>query len=578
MTFTSPAYLWILAALAPLIAIYFLKIRPRRMPVNAFFLWQQIFDQKKASSLFQRLRDLLSLLLLALVIGALALAAAGPTFEKEDKRDLLIVLDVSPSMKGKQSGQETIRLAKNRTREMIEALNGTRRAALAVASGDLRFLCHLSAAPKDLLDALAKVEVSDLPATNAAVRALNAFVENPGKGHRVLLLTDGNGGWDGLDPKVEVIRLAQKTSNAGIVAADLAWAESGGDEARFFYRIASTFPEQKSAELELRHEDGGGLMRLVPVTLKVGQEASGTLDVEKAKPGRWRAVLRIDDALATDNEVAMGLADRRPVSVRLETKDAYFFERSVDAFAKTGGQLVRVDRGGELVISQGTVADDARVLVFAPSGTSPFWKSVGDEIEVLAAENKAVDHPLTRVIDLEAIRFEGARKVEPADGSLVLAASDAGQPLIWKSQVAGRSAVVVNLDPSRGDLFLAPWFPAIIHGAALHLAERESSMLSTYPTGSRVEAAGHFKTPDGKDFENETRIGRRGFYQLERAGVSVPFGGGLMDRAESLLDGSGPKGNAQAVASGYPLAFWLIVLAVLVLTGESLLYHRRKAG
>jgi hypothetical protein len=565
MTFTSPAFLWIFAAIAPLIAIYFLKVRPRRMPVNAFFLWNQIFEERKASSLFQRLRDLLSLLLLILTIGALAFAAAGPVFEKEDKRDLLIVLDVSPSMKAKSGNQETIKLSKERAREMVQALNGTRRAALASVSDELRFLCHLSAAPKDLLDALAKVGVSDAPVANPAIRALNALAGKSEKNHRVLLLTDGNGGWNGLDPKIEVVRLGGKTSNAGIVAADLAWAESGGNLARFYYGIASTFPVETHAELELRHEDGGGLMRLVPVILKPGEETSATLDVEDARAGKWTAVLRINDALAADNEVAMGLADRRAVTVRLDTKDTYFFERSVDAFDKTGGILSRVESGGELAISQGTVPNDERLLIFAPTGTSPFWKSVGDEIDVLAVENKAPDHPLVKSLDLEAIRFEGARKVEPIDGSLILAASETGQPLMWKSQVDGRAAVVVNLDPARGDFFLSPWFPALVHSAALHLAEREEKLLATYPTGSRVEAADQY-------------VGKRGFYSVKQAGVSIPFGGALMDRAETLLDGNGPKGSAQPVVTGYPMAVWLTVLAVVVLVAESLLYHRRKAG
>jgi hypothetical protein len=578
MSFTSPAWLWMLTAIVPLVAIYFLKIRPRRLPVNAYFLWQQIFDQKKTSSLFQRLRDLLSLLLLALAIAVLAFAAAGPKFEKEDKRDLLIVIDVSPSMKAKAGDKETFRLAKDRTKEIVQALNGTRRAALASVSGDLKFLCHLSAAPKDLLDSLARMEVSDVPVSESAIRAVNAFGEKSGKSHRVLLLTDGNGGWSGLDPKVEVIRLGGKAGNAGIVAADLAWSESGGDKARFFYRIASTFPEERQAELELRHEDGGGLMRLVPVTLKPNGDASATLDVEDAGPGRWSAVLKINDALAADNEIAMGLADRRAVSVRLDTKDRYFFERGVDAFERTGGLLKRVDQGGELAISQGAAPDDANVLVFAPSGASPFWKSIGDEVEVQAAENKAKDHPLVRALDLDAIRFEGARKIEPAEGSLVLAVSDGGQPLIWKSQAAGRTAVVVNLDPTRGEFFLSPWFPAMVHGAALHLADREAAMLAAYPTGTKVTAAGEFKSPAGGNSDGSAAVDRRGFYQVTHKGVAVPFGGALMDRAETLLDGNGPQASAQPVAAGYPLAMWLIALAAAVLVMESILYHRRKAG
>ncbi len=578
MSFTSPAFLWILAALVPLVAIYFLKIRPRRMPVNAFFLWNRIFEERRASSLFQRLRDLISLLLLAAVVAALAIAAAGPRFESDDKRDLLIVIDVSPSMRAKAANKEVIQVAKTRAREIIRALNGTRRAALATSSGELRFLCHLSAAPKDLLDALARVEVSDVPVSSTAIRALNAFSAGSGSGHRVLLLTDGHGGWEGLSPGIEVVRLGGTAPNAGIVAADLTWAESGGNKARFFYRIVSTFPKEAHGELELRNDAGGGLARLVPVVLRPGEEASATLDVENAAAGRWSAILKIDDALAADNHVSLGLAERHPIRIRLNTRDAYFFGRCVDAFAQTGGLLSRVEAGGEMAIAQGMAPADERLLIFAPQGDSPFWKSIGEPVEILAVESKVGVHPLVRSLDLEAMRFEGARKIEPAEGSLILANSESGVPLMWKAQAGGRCAVIVNLDPALGDFFLSPWFPALVHGAALHLAEREQPMLAVYPTGTRLAMPGAFSDPAGKSASDGLRVERRGIYQFERAGMITQFGGALLEPAETRLDGIGPPANAQAVAQGLPAAFWLIVAAILILVAESLLYHRRKAG
>ncbi len=566
------------AALVPLVAIYFLKIRPRRMPVNAFFLWNQIFEERRASSLFQRLRDLISLLLLALVIAALALATAGPRFSGDDKRDLLVVIDVSPSMRAKVAGKECIQLAKNRAREIIQALNGTRRAALATTSGELRFLCHLSSAPKDLLDSLVQVRISDEPVTSTAIRALNAFAAKSGSNHRVLLLTDGNGGWEGLAPGIEVVRLGDKAPNAGIVAADITWAQSGGRAAKFYYRIVSTYPKETYAELELRSEDGGGLARLVPVVLRPGEDASATLDVEDASAGRWSAVLKIDDALVTDNEVSLGLAERRPVAIRLEAKDSYFYGRCVDAFAQTGGMLTRVESGGEMAIAQGAAPKDQKLLVFAPEGESPFWKAIADPVEVQAVESKVKDHPLIRSLDLDAIRFEGARKIEPADGSLILATSESGVPLIWKSQVGTRTAVVVNLDPTRGEFFLSPWFPAMVHGAALHLAGRENQVLAVYPTGTRLTVPGAFTDASDHVTRDAVQIGRRGFYRMEQVGIITQFGGALLDPAESRLDGSGPPASAGAVAMGHPLSFWLIIVAIVVLVCESLLYHRRKAG
>jgi hypothetical protein len=577
MTFTSPAFLWILSALAPLVAIYFLKIRPRRLKVNAFFLWNRIFEERRASSLFQRLRDLISLLLLALVIAAIALAAAGPRFDKDDPRDLLIVMDVSPSMRAKVDGREGMPDRKGpRPRNCPRA---QRHAPRGARHGFRRAAVSLSSEHR--AQGFARCDGAGggfrRPVTLAAIRSLNAFAEKSGGKHRVLLLTDGHGGWDGLDPGIEVIRLGGNAPNAGIVAADLTWSETGGRNARFYYRIASNYQKESYGELELRG-DGGGLARLVPVVLRPGEETSATLDVEDAYPGRWSAVLKIDDALATDNEVSLGLAERRPIGVRIDARDAYFFGRCVEAFAQTGGMLERVESGGEFAIAQGIVPEDRKVLVFAPEGESPFWKTVGEPVEVLAVESKVKDHPVVRSLDLEAMRFEGAREIEPADGSMVLAVSESGVPLIWRSQAEGRDAVVVNLDPAGGDFFLSPWFPALVHGAAWFLADRAPSLLAVYPTGSRLETAGEFTDPRDARSRDDLRVERRGFYQMERTGIVTPFGGALLDAHESLLNGSGPAGNAEPVAQGLPPAFWLIILAIVVLVAESLLYHRRKAG
>ena len=54
----------LLAALAvPIVVFYILKIRLRRVPVSTLMFWQQIFEEKKPRSIWQRLRHLLSLLL-----------------------------------------------------------------------------------------------------------------------------------------------------------------------------------------------------------------------------------------------------------------------------------------------------------------------------------------------------------------------------------------------------------------------------------------------------------------------------------------------------------------------------------
>ena len=103
-------------------------------------------------------------------------------------------------------------------------------------------------------------------------------------------------------------------------------------------------------------------------------------------------------------------------------------------------------------------------------------------------------------------------------------------------------------------------------------------MLATYPTGTRLSVPGGYTDPNGKVGRDAIQIERRGIYQIEHAGLVTSFGGALLDPAETILNGSGPAANASEVASGQPVSFWLVILAIAVLVAESLLYHRRKAG
>jgi hypothetical protein len=580
MNFTSPSFLWMLAALAPLIAAYFLKVRPRRFPVNALFLWEKIFQEKKASSLFQRLRDALSLLMLALALGAIALAAAGPRPASQDKRDLLIVIDTSPSMRAKTGtgGKDGLESAKERARDIVRALNGTRRAALATASGELDFLSHASDSPKDLTDAISRLQVADMPVGPQTVAALNSCAKGAGSAGRVLLLTDGNPGWDGLDPGVEIMRLTPSAVNAGFIAADLDRKPGTTRGAVFFYRIASSVKQETSAELELRHDEMG-LARLVPVTLKPGEETSDTLDIDDATAGKWTAELKFPDALATDNVVALGLAEPKPVTVKVVAPQPVFFQRCVEAFALTGGMLSLAEKDADVTIAQGSATTDPRQIIFAPAGESPFWTGGTGEIEVLAAESKIPGHPVTKHLDLEAMRFEGARDLAPVAGALVLATSETGKPLIWKARAEGRDALVVNLDPAKGEFFFSPVFPALVHGAALDLSGRGPVLRSAHPTGSRVNAGGPVTKPDGNPLPaGDFTVAKLGHYLATTTAGPRWFGGALFERAETVLDGTGPADSGASVERGYPISFWLLLIAIALLVVEFLLYHRRKAG
>ena len=101
MSFLSPLAFAIFGLTLPLVLLYFLKVRRRERRVSSLLLWEAIVRDREASTFFQRLqRDpLLILQILALLALTLALARPVATVMGEGARKVVIVLDVSASMK-----------------------------------------------------------------------------------------------------------------------------------------------------------------------------------------------------------------------------------------------------------------------------------------------------------------------------------------------------------------------------------------------------------------------------------------------------------------------------------------------
>jgi len=580
MTFLAPGMLWGLLALLPIAAVFFLKVRPRRKQTNAFFLWQKVFEEKKSSALFRRLRDLFSLILMLLAAAAIVFAMSRPRVDDDDGRDLLVVVDISASMSAGPVDERGIDLARAEAEGIVTALNGTRRMALASFADKLEFVSHLSDSPRDLLQSVRTLETRDVPVSETARRTLNQYADGEDR-YRVILLTDGHGGLEGLDENIEVLRLGEPMQNAGLVEADFGWIPGKSRTAGFFYRIASSFTETKQAELELRNAETGGIARLLPVTLEPGLTEPRVLEVGEADPGKWIASLNIADDFTKDNEIEMILPEQKKIPVRVSAKQSYFFQRCIEAFDLSGGILTQSSESAELLLTQGAPDGEEPALIFGPDGDSPYWTSLGDPVEVLAARVVVEGHPVLKHLDLEGLPFVGARSLAAPEGAIILAKSESGLPLIYKSSQGGRTAIVVNLDPALGDFFLSPWFPVLVHDAARHLKSREGEWKAVYPTGTIVQVpdGGKLTKPGGEILESgSAQLDERGLFELALPGQTTVFGASLLHPGESLLDDSGPGNSAADVASGNPPSLWLLIIALIIIAVESILYHRRKLG
>lgn len=631
MTFLSPAMLWSLAALVPLAAIYFLKVRPRRKPTTAYFLWERIFQENRASSLFHRLRDAWSLMLMALALAAVCFALARPEWA-DQRKDLLIVIDNSASMAAREGRSSRLDLAKRQASDIAQGLNGNQQAAVATLATRLEYRSHLTDNPRELLEVIDTIQPaaesldlkalptnsldtasseappppatpSDTPAATEPAKPAQAAVaparQLASDKQRVLLLSDGSFDTAKLPKHVELLKVGSTLENVGLIAADMEFFAGDTSRIGFYYQTASTFAEPKKVDLNLYSLDDAGneqLQKVIPLTIAPGRNRPETFQLVDAPAGRWLARLDLEDALATDNTAYLSLPKLKSIRVSVESADRFFLENSVHAFAQ-GKSLLTLERDKpDVVLAKSATPAADFAIIFQPAGDSIWWTSLGGEVTPGAARVLIEDHPALRHLDPTSIPFVGARQITPVAGAQVLVADDNGLPLIYRARHGQQTAVIVNMDPVAAEFYFSAWFPVLIHSAVTHLAGHENTLAAAHRSGDAILIPGarddvttkvvapRKTNNDGPnqpiDVTGEVFRGANelGFYTLENPSGKYVVGESLLADSETLLNNEASQSSNEPISRGQSPAGWLTVLAIVALTAESVLYHRRKVG
>src|SRR5262245_45660285 len=100
MTFAQPWALAFFGLFIPVILLYLLKQRRRRIEVSTLMFWDKILRDEQTVTSITKLKKLLSLLLQLLFISLLTLAAARPSLSGKltGARRIVLLLDNSASM------------------------------------------------------------------------------------------------------------------------------------------------------------------------------------------------------------------------------------------------------------------------------------------------------------------------------------------------------------------------------------------------------------------------------------------------------------------------------------------------
>lgn len=579
MSFANPAALWYLLLIVPLGVLYILKVKPRRQPANALFLWHQVLERKKATSLFNKFRNLLSLLMLLSALVTVVLVMARPTVNLGDSSTerVIVVLDISASMNAQEGQTTRLALAKKQIADLLENLNEEQEVVLALADREVEVAVNATTDFRQIKTVLDQTVSRDLPLDLSRVAALKASGEANDK---LYLVTDNCHQAAGTLEDVEIMAVGKPVANMGLVGFDLIRNPAYPERIECFYRLFSSYDTDQECFLNLCRGSLENVARMIPVTVKPGLNEAAITYIEDPHNGEWILQLETADALRADNFGYAYLPPIQPVTLGLaHWEEGLFINHCLQALVKTDRNFRLVDKNPDLVIAFGQPADTGRAqIIFAPQGQSEFWEQSDQSVEFYGDLNYPGEKAdVLKFSKLEELELSGIEAIKPKPGVAVLAETAAGIPLVMRKFDGAQRLYILNFDPAASNLFTNVQFPVLIYSLAKSLSAQE---IMPYLNMSSLEMSYHL--PDFATYQPlqatatppTESASRCGFYSTSGEKANT-YGVSLLNAHESNLAGLDGQTFGQ-IQNPWPVRRWLLIAALLIVVLESVLYHQRR--
>jgi len=623
MRFLRPEQLvWAAAVLVPLL-LYLVRRRPRTVEITTLPFFKSLSRAYQESSWLRRLKRILSLLLtlliLAAAVGALARAVVSPG--PGTLAGLVILVDRSGSMaavddNGRTRLDEAMQLVRRRLAgipaavpvsviaydaqpEVLLPLSHERRRIERVlarirarpAEGDSIGAMQLARLVARLADPTVIWHVTDMPGTDKAVEQQS---EN------------------GQDKRIQVDQICVALPdpvNAGITAFDLRVLPLQRGRVEAFVEVEGTTPEPLDIQLDVYMD--GVLTSVRTMTLTTGHRERLLIPVDASRVEVLSLVLNApDDALRADNELHARLPATDPIDVVWVAADPDPFTGL--ALSTLGNEgMVRVYQTGpegwppkdpvNAVIFDGWLPaqwpDIPGVVVICPPGESGPVHAVpldnGLQVDRLRVVNER--HPLLYGVASGRVVVMQTAAVLADDPWDPLWVGPAG-PVLATAETGGQRVVLMAFAPQRSELLpLMASYPLLIGNAIYWTTEpwtvtRRGNNLRT---GELVDLAGETVTwtrPTTEDRYTEPIPSLRKWTRLDRIGLWETDTGQLGSAAmlsdrETVLPnvsidsaertGKNIYGNTFFGLAGdlSPMLLWFMFILLLT---ENWLFHRHS--
>jgi len=610
MQFANPLAFWMLTAAAPLVAMYVLKVRRKRVRVASLMLWSSVIENQRRARPWDRFRrhDLLWLQLLALLLVTLALAAPSIQGTKRLGKSVVWIVDGSASMGATAPKPTRFAVARDVVVEGIDSLGSTDEGMVVLAGPDPRVVVSFTRDKERLRTEVRGMEPTGAEASvGAAVDLAVALTRNRPE-RTVVVVTDGSDRT--MDaalarhPGIRVEHVGRSAANVAITAIDLRRSPTVDLESELFVTLRRFGGESAPVGVEVTLD--GELVATEAVEVPPDRSVARVYRGLGKTGGLVRVHVETGDALRTDDDAVAWLdppTRRRVVCVGCGTLTGRALAAD-SRFDVTATATWTAPADGEeppdLYLFEDVAVPEAPGAPFLALGPTAIGADAApEEVEWPQVTQWKRSHPTLRFVDPGGVHVTKARP--PTDPRWEpLLESDQGA-LLSTGIHGGMRGVVLHFRPSDSDMPLRVAYPLFLLNAAGWLTGEEArGTTRTLAAGAPLVREGWgddgesvvLVRPDDSESNVPIRDGVARFGGLDQVGVYKLRGPGgrservavnLVSETESdlvVLEHLPPVAEEgvilQASAPGrLPLVRPALLLLVLVLVGEWLLYQRK---
>lgn len=509
MNFLSPTSLFLFGLAIPIVALYILRLRRRREPVSTLMFWEELFRERQTTSLFQRLKHLLSLLLQLLFLTLLVLSIARPQFAfiTKSARQLVLIIDQSASMNAIEEGTEgltRLEVAKERALRSVDGLRFMDE--MTVISSHTRPVIHIPFTnhQKSLREAIHAIQPTDISTNLEPAYDLADAIAQTKPNPEIFVFSDLQSVSEELlakfkskpeqgpdtkesdhEVKHHLIQIGKANDNVGITRFRVRKSLVNAFDYQTLLRVVNASEEEKQFNVELYFNEN--LFDVRPYTLAPGESKSEIFSNFAFEGGKLKAVLDIQDALPTDNIAYATLPKRDLIPVLLVTVENPFLQKalavdeqiqltvltpteyetdvlpeSANSQGKKNYQVVIFDRYSPPTLSDGNYMFIYPPAVDASETPNPELKwGIGAALETPIITDWERTHPILQHVHLENVQIGTAYQVTPPSTAQVLARSFES-PVLFIDVKPNRKIVFAAINILESDLPLRIAFPVII--------------------------------------------------------------------------------------------------------------------